>query len=168
MNKPQTRTFSELFHSHKIHLLVLLCLVTDQKRLSKKSFVINFNQWNPYPFIQSCIPEASKRCPFRVEPPIIGHYREYHLPSPVNLPFLLLSLQLSPNNSIGNVCYVDYGFFKKPTTVHTQILGTQNKDFVSSLHTDLTRGLVSSVAQATVQLLSRVTSKNPLKACTSS
>ena len=49
--------------------------------------------------------------------------------------------------------------------VHTQIVGTQNKDFVSSLHTDLTRGLVSSVAHATVQLLSHVTSKNPLKAC---
>ena len=32
-------------------------------------------------------------------------------------------------------------------------LGAQNKDFVSSLHTDLSRGLVSSVAQATVQLL---------------
>ena len=194
--KPQTRTFSELFHSHKINLLVLLCLVTDQNRLSKKSFVINFNQWNPYPFIQSCIPETWKRCPFRVEPPIVGHYRESppppmgyqgwvrelshsgesgweyalmgalreevlwilwvkrmglfvtrqliwrqkqrlcsaqpqkcinvrislqpywqlsnggvgkrrnspSLPSPFNLPFLLLSLQLSLNNSIGNVC----------------------------------------------------------------
>ena len=97
--------------------------------------------------------------------------KEFHsppLPSPINLPFLLLPLQLSLNNSTGNVCYTDYGFFNKSTMVHTQILGTKNKDFVSSLHTDLTRGLVSSVAQATVQLLSHVTSKNPLKACTSS
>ena len=58
---------------------------------------------------------------------------------PFDLPFLLLSLQLSWNNSIiiGNVCYATYGFFNRPTMVHTQILGAQNKDFVSSFQTAL-------------------------------
>ena len=48
----QTRMFSWLFNSHKMHLLALLSLFTDwniwQTSLSS---LIHFDQWNPCPFI---------------------------------------------------------------------------------------------------------------------
>ena len=45
----KTRMFSWHFHSHKMHLLALLGLFTDQNERFSYPFIF-FSQWNPYPF----------------------------------------------------------------------------------------------------------------------
>ena len=46
----KTRKLFGLFYSHKMHLLALLGLFTDQDDKISHPF-INVTQWNPYPFL---------------------------------------------------------------------------------------------------------------------
>ena len=66
---------TRLFHSHKIHLLVLSGPFTDSNDRFRYSFIY-FNDVKSLPFDT---PEAIKRYPLRAEPPRIGHYRDYPL-----------------------------------------------------------------------------------------
>ena len=61
----KTRTFSRLFHNHKIHLSALFGL---------------FLQLQPVKFLPFHIPETWKRYPFRAEPSCMGQFREYPVP----------------------------------------------------------------------------------------
>ena len=82
----KNRTFSRLFHSHEMHLLVyiaLLGLYRPKGQISSPFHILQ--QVKCIPFY---IPEAWKRYSFRAEPPGISHHREhpprvfYPLPPP--------------------------------------------------------------------------------------
>ena len=74
INKPQARTFSWLFHGHKMHLLWAF-LQTDRI----PSPFIYFNLWKSRPNF-AYIWSLKKVCPSRAESPLIGHYKEYPFP----------------------------------------------------------------------------------------
>ena len=70
MNKPQNQNVFLTFSRHKMELLALLGLFTDQNDR------FPYFTWN------------LKRYPLQAEPPCIGHYKEYALTSPKDIQVL--------------------------------------------------------------------------------
>ena len=71
----KTRTFSWLFHNHKIHLADSPLVPFYRPKWNEPSHILQLVKSLPFQ-----IPEAWNRYPFQAETPRIGHYREY--PSP--------------------------------------------------------------------------------------
>ena len=79
-NQSQKRNVFSPLESHKIHLLALLGPFVDPIENDRfPNPFIYFNEKNPFPFIYLSLMKVP---PFRVEPPPIGHYREYLPPPP--------------------------------------------------------------------------------------
>ena len=77
MNRHKTGTFSQLFHSHKMHLWALLAGPFYKRRSGNFPSLLKYILTSESSTL--AIPEAWKGYPFWAEPPRIGHYKEYPL-----------------------------------------------------------------------------------------